>query len=113
MAETTLSAIIDRIQAVLEDTPLDLSKAKDAFSHDSQPNGLLTDTYYLHDAGVQNSVEQSNNAEARIDQIEILLARKVAFDATAALETMEASLRDVERYLVADGPTNGYQATLV
>ena len=110
MADTTLKAIIDRIQAVCEASPLSLSKAKDAFSHDRQPNALLSNTYYLEDGGLVSSVDQGNNAEARIDAIDIHVAKKLAFDGTTALETMETTLLTLERYVLADGLSNSYHA---
>jgi hypothetical protein len=112
MANTTLKAIIDRFQAVCEASASSLKKTKDAFSHDAQPNGLLTGTYYLEDAGISSSVECSNNAEARIDQLTVWIARKVAFDGVTALETMETAINTLERAIVADGPAQGYHARL-
>lgn len=113
MADTTLKAIIDRIQAVCEGAPLSLTKAKDAFSHDRQPNALLTNTYHLEDGGLVSSVDQGNNAEARIDAIDIHVAKKLAFDGTAALEAMETTLLTLERYILADGLSNSYHARSV
>lgn len=113
MAATTLKAIIDRVQAVCEAAPLQLVKAKDAFSHQRQPNGLLTDTYFIEDGGIVSSVEQGNNAEARIDALHVHLARKVAFNGTLALETLETDLLTLERYLLADGPNNSYYPRVV
>lgn len=113
MAATDLNAIIDRVQAVLEASPLSLSKSKDAFSHDRQPNTMVTNSYYLRDAGLASSQDQSSNAEARIDQIEIFVGRKVNFDGTTAMETMQTSLIAIERALVADGPSHSYNARAV
>lgn len=112
MADTTLKAIIDRFQAVCEASPQSLKKAKDAFSHDRQPNGLLTDTYFIQDDGVLSSVEVTNNAEARIDRLTVFLARKVSFDAVTAMESMETSLSRLERAIEADGLSNNYHARL-
>lgn len=113
MAATTLKAIIDRLQAVCEASPLLFTKAKDAFSHQRQPNALLTDTYFIEDGGMVSSLEQGNNAEARIDLLNIQLARKVAFNGTLALENLETDLLTLERYLLADGPTHSYYPRVI
>lgn len=112
MADTTLSAIIDRVQAVVEASPVSLLKSKDAFTHERQPNALLTDTYHLADGGLYTSVDVTSNAEARVDRLQILVARKVTFDSTAAMEAMHATLRAIERALIADGPAHSYNAQL-
>ncbi len=110
MAATTLKAIVDRFQAVLEASPLSLKATRDAFSHDRQPNALLDGTYYIQDDGVAESRPVSNHADVRIDRLTVFLARKLAFDGQTQKETIETTLNTIERYLIADGPANSYHA---
>ena len=108
MGATTLKTIIDTVQALCEASPLSLSKSRDAFSHDRQPNTLLTNTYHIEDDGIVSSTELGANAEARIDALKIHIARKIAFDGVTAFETVQETLLTLERHLLAHGPNHSY-----
>jgi hypothetical protein len=110
MAETTLTAIIDRFQAVLEGTDVGLKKSRLPFSHDRQPNGAIEDRYYIHDDGNLNSQPLGNYKAARIDRLRVAIAKKTAFDGVAQFEAMETLLNTVEREIKADGLSNSYHA---
>ena len=112
MAVTTLKAIIDRFQTILEGSNVNLKPTREPFTHDRQPNTLLTDSYRVADAGLQNTRSITNEKEARIDRIQVFVARKLAFDGQTAAETMHTTLNTIERYIVADGPANSYHASL-
>lgn len=112
MSDTTLKAIIDRFQAVLEASPISLTATRDAFSHDRQPNALLTNTYHVEDDGLQGTQSITNHKEARIDRLTVFVARKLDFAPQTAKETMETLLTTIERYLKADGLSNNYHVNL-
>lgn len=112
MADTTLKAIIDRFEAVLEATPLFLKPTKDAFSHDRQPNTLLDNSYYLEDGGLVSSRPVGNYKAVRVDRLVVFVALKLNFQAQTQKETMTTTLLTIERYLKADGPANSYHAEI-
>lgn len=112
MATLTPTNIIDRFQAVLEATPFSLKKTKEPFSHDSQPNAALNDAYRIEDLGVKTSRSSTNQTAVRVDGFRVWVARKLAFDGQAAVETIETQLVAIERYLKADGRQQGYRPEL-
>lgn len=112
MATLTLLAIVDRFQAVLEAAPFSLKKTKEPFSHDGQPNTALDDAYRLEDLGLRTSRSSTNLTAVRVDGLRVWIARKLAFDGQAAIDTVETQLVAIERYLKADGRQQGYHAEL-
>lgn len=112
MADTTLTAIMQRFQVVLEGHPLYLSQSRDAFSHDTVPNNLLDSSYHVRDGGIADQRPMGNYKAARIDRLVVHLARKVSFEAQDASESLQTLLNTVERYIKADGPNNDYRAEL-
>jgi preprotein translocase subunit SecA len=112
MAATTLKAVIDRFQAVLEGANLNLRKSTDEFSFDQQPNTKLNQVYRVEDAGLSETQTLTNNVDARVDSLSVWLARKATPDAQAERETLETTLLTAERQIVADGPSNNYHASV-
>ena len=113
MADITLTTILGRFQAVLEGPPFFYLPARDAFSHDRQPNSVLDQSYWLEDAGHQQTRPLGNKKAARLDRLTVYLARKLAFQPRSVVDTLESDLLTVERYLKADGPDQGYHVDLV
>lgn len=113
MADTTLTTILQRFQAVLEGPPFFYLPARDAFSHDRQPNSVLDQSYWLEDAGHQQTRPLGNLKAARLDRITVYLARKLAFAPRTTVDTLETDLLTVERYLKDDGPDQSYHVDLV
>ena len=112
MADTTLSTILARFDAVLAAAPLRLKVAKDGFSHDRQPNTLLDGAYYVEDGGLVSSRPCGNYRAARIDRLVVYVAAKLKFDPTTAKRDMESTLLSVERYLKADGLSQSYHVEI-
>lgn len=112
MATTTLSAIHDRFRAVLEADTLALLPARDAFSHDRQPNGLLDRAYCLVDDGVVAQRPLTNYKAARLDRVTVYVARTLKFAPTAVLTDLHDALATIERAIKADGPAHAYHADL-
>jgi hypothetical protein len=112
MAATTLGAILGHVRAVCEGTGLALSPTKDAFTHDRQPNTVLTDAYWVEDGGLGQNLEATANAAVRVDKLTVWIARKVAFDGQAAVDALETTLEALERRILADGLTHAYHARL-
>jgi len=113
MATTTLKAIIDRFQLVIEDEPLSLTQTTQPFTFDVQPNATVDDRYWVEDGGLTESESQTNNAEVRMDTLIVWLASRLKLDGQSAQEAMETRLVTLERYLIADGAANSYMATLI
>ena len=112
MAATTIKAIIDRFQAVIEASPISLTATVQPFSFDTQPATALDDRYWVEDAGLSESQSVTNNAEVRIDRLTVWLALRHTLGGQSQAEALEATLVNVERYIVADGPANSYAATM-
>ena len=112
MAATTLKAIIDRFQAVLEGADLNLKKATEEFSFDLQPNLRINNVYRIEDGGLGETATISNSTDVRMDLLNVWLARKATTDSQKERETLETTINTVERKIIADGPSNNYHATL-
>ena len=112
MAATTIKAIIDRFQAVLEGADLNLKKSQEEFSFDLQPNLRINNVYRIEDAGLAETQTLTNNVDARIDQLHVWLMRKATTDSQAERETLETTINTVEKKILADGPSNNYHATI-
>lgn len=112
MATTTLKAIIDRFQAVLEAAPLSLVATKEPFSHDRQPNAVLNTAYRVEDAGLSDTASVSNGVQVRRDTLRVWVARKVMFAGQTSAESLHDTLVSIERAIKADGASNSYHAEI-
>ncbi len=112
MSATTLAAIQTRFREVLEADPLYLVAARDAFSHDRQPNTLVDDAYCVVDDGVVSQRPTTNYMAARIDRVTVYVARTLKFAAATELTTLHETLNTIERAIKADGPAHSYHADL-
>jgi len=112
MAATTLKAIMDRFQVVLEGEPLLLKATKEPFSHDRSPNTVLDSAYRLEDGGMSVSRPVGANQFVRVDRLTVFLAKKLNFAAQVSVETLETSLNTIERYILDDDADNNYHASV-
>ncbi len=112
MAVTTLKAIVDRFQAVLEGGDLNYKKSTEEFSFDLQPNTRVDTVYRIQDDGLSESSSLTNNVDARVDGLSVWIARKATPDSQAVRETILLALDTIERKIVADGPAQNFHATI-
>ena len=112
MAALTLTDIMTRLETVLEAAPFGLMKTKVPFTHDHQPNETLEDRYTYRDGGMVQSTSMSAMVQARIDRIEVFIARKLAFNGHAQQLALETQLVAIERAFIADGLNEGYHVTV-
>lgn len=112
MAATTLKAIIDRFQAVLEAAPLSLAPTKEPFSHDLSPNTVLDSAYRIKDDGLVRNQPVGANQFVRVDRLTVFIAKKLAFTAQTVAETMETLLNTIERQILADDAAHEYHASV-
>lgn len=103
-----LTEIIDRFQAVMEAAPFSLTESTEPFSFDRQPNGLINNVYRIEDRGLRSSRSATNNVAVRIDSLRVWVARKMAFNGQAAVESVQANLITMERHLKQDARVNGF-----
>lgn len=111
MASHTTDSLMARVRTVLEASPVSLTRARDAFSHDAQPNSVTTNSYWLEDGGNVSSQSVSNYTAVRIDRLTVYVAQKLNFASVEMLEDVEQTLTAIERALVADGPAQSYSVT--
>lgn len=112
MAATTLKAIIDRFQAVLEAAPLSLTATREPFSHDLSPNTVIDSAYRIKDDGLSRSRPVGANQFVRVDRLTIFIAKKLNFAGQTAVETMETLLNTIERQILADDNSHDYHASI-
>ena len=110
MAALTMTQVLARFRVVLEAEPLNLKAANDAFSHNRQPAGVVTDSYYLEDGGIVSNRSVGNYDAVRLDRLTVFVARTIPIaGGAAALSDMETTLTAIERALIADGLNQSYQ----
>lgn len=112
MAVTTLKAIMDRFQVVLEGSPLFLTPTKEPFSHERSPNAVLDTAYRIEDGGLVSSRPVGGSQFVRVDRLTVYLAKKLNFAAQTSVETLETTLNTIERYILADDANNSYHASV-
>lgn len=112
MPAFTVSGLLTRFRTVLEASPLSLSESRDAFSHDRQPNGLLTNVYYVEDAGLLQHRQVTNYDAVRIDRFVVYVTRHLAFDGSTAMNTLEDTLNTINKEIIEDGVAQGYNPNI-
>lgn len=108
MATTTLAAILEAWETVLEAPPRNLRPAQQPFSHDRQPAGLVADSYCLEDGGQVRRDTVTSNQEVRIDRIRLLVAKPIAFAGRSQHRALLTLGDAIYRALVANGRTQGW-----
>ncbi len=112
MANQTITGILERFQAVLEEAPLNLKPTRHPFSHENEANLNISDTYRVIAGGNVHTHEMGNGQQTRIDRVIVTLERPLDFDGYGAQTGLEDLLDTVEAYIYADGTDNGYYPTL-
>lgn len=111
MAALTPTGIINRLQVVMEASPISMVQTREPFSHERQPSGLIQNVYRIEDAGLVSTRPITNRTQARIDAYRVWFTRKMAFAGQTALEAVEDSIVAIERAVIADGLAQGYHVT--
>lgn len=115
MSETTLSAILDRFERVLESPPLSLTKSKVPFNDDKslviEPNNVIDVLFSVSGGEMVSRTSQSNYSEARLDRVIVTLHKAMNFDAYAARRDLADMCDRVVRALIADGPDHSYDVS--
>jgi hypothetical protein len=112
MAATTLSAILERFETVLQDPSLNLERSADPFTDQAVPNALVNTTFRVLAGGLVRETSQSNFSTARVDRVTVTVQRALHFAAYDAQRELQDLLDDIERAIVADGPDQGYMVTV-
>ena len=112
MAATTLSAILERFDTVLQASPLLLLPTSNPFSDAAEPNANVGSYYTLLPAGLVHPDGTSNYSEARIDRITVKVQKPLDFNASRAIRELQDLCDAIERAIIADGPDHFYDATV-
>ncbi len=112
MAATTISAILERIETVLQAEPLVLTRSIDPFTDALTPNTMVDTTFRVVAGGMVRENSQSNYSTARVDRVTVTVAQALKFDGYQAQRDLQDLLDDIERAIIADGPDQGYMVTV-
>lgn len=112
MAATTISAILERFEAVLQSDPLNLTLSVSPFSDEVVPNTLVNETVRVQSGGVVSSRSTSNYQAVRMDRVVVSIQRSLQFEAYQSQRDIQDLLDDIERCIIADGPDHGYMVTV-
>ncbi len=102
MSATTIGAIMQRFQTVLEAAPISLERSGDPFTDTGTPGGMTDRTYRLVHAGLVHSTPMSAGLVVRIERITVTIMRAMQFDGYVAQIDVQDQLDAVERAIVAD-----------
>lgn len=108
MAATTLALIIAAWRTVVEASPLSLVPTVAAFTHDNQPNGTITNAYYIEDGGQVERKSMTNNLEVRVDRLTFWVTKPLNFDSDGQFTAMENLGDSIYKYLLPNARTNGW-----
>ncbi len=115
MADTTISAILSRIETLLTTSSgLGLTLSPDPWSGENIPGTLSNDTVRVRSGGqIGAPVCQSNFASARLDRIVITVTRSLMGEGGPYQAQRDISdvLDDIERAVIADGPDHDYMVS--
>jgi hypothetical protein len=112
MAATTISAILERFESVLQSEPLNLTLSTTPFSDEVVPNTLVNEVCRVQSGGVVSSRSTSNYQALRMDRVSVSIQRALQFEAYQTQRDIQDILDDIERYVIADGPEHGYMVTV-
>jgi hypothetical protein len=101
MAETTISAILDRFATLLEAEPLNLVSAGDPFSDTAIPNVSVGSTYRLMSGGLVRDTQQSNYMSARVERVTVIVQAPLNFDGYQAQRDLQDVCDAIERAVIA------------
>ncbi len=105
---TTSSAILERIETVLQAQPLSLTLAPNPFTDDVVPNTLVAETVRVQSGGIVNDTDVSNYTVLRLERITVTLQRALQFEGYEAQRDLQDLLDRIERAVIADGADHDY-----
>lgn len=109
---TTSSAILERVEMVLQAQPLNLTLAPNPFTDDVVPNTLVSETVRVQSGGIVKDDDISNYTVLRLERITVTLQRALQFEGYEAQRDLQDVLDDIERAVIADGPDHDYMVTV-
>lgn len=109
---TTSSAILERVEMVLQAQPLSLTLAPNPFTDDVVPNTLVAETVRVQSGGIVKDTDVSNYKVLRLERISVTLQRALQFEGYEAQRDLQDVLDDIERAVIADGPDHDYFVTV-
>jgi hypothetical protein len=112
MAAQTISAILERFEAVLSAPPLNLDPSPNPFTDEAVPNLSINDTFRVVAGGLVNDRITSNFQSVRLDRVTVTIARTLDMDGYQAQRDLQDLLDSIERAVIADGTNHGYMASL-
>lgn len=106
MPDTTLQAIVARVNSVLASEPFVFEQAATPFGFELQPNGLIDKTFRVEgEAGpVTGGFRYS---ETRVDRVNVSVARALDDNPTAALDRLTTDATSIVAAVARDGAQNG------
>lgn len=111
MAATTLSAILERFEAVLQAAPLRLTLTRHPYGDKLEANAITDDAVSIQSVGLIGARSQSNYAEARMERITVTLHRALSFSGYQAQRDLSDLCDAVVQALIADGADHDYDVT--
>lgn len=107
-----MSAILERIETVLQADPLNLTLAQNPFTDETVPNTLVAETVRVQSGGTMNDLHQSNNSVARLERVSVIVQRPMQFEAYEAQRDLHDLLDRIERAVINDGDDHSYMASV-
>lgn len=109
---TTSSAILERVETVLQAQPLSLTLSSNPSTDETVPNSLVAETVRVQSGGIVKDTEVSNFTVLRMERITVTTQRASGFEAYESQRDLQDLLDKIERAVIADGPDNNYFATV-
>lgn len=112
MPATTLAAILARFKTVLEASPLSLKVTNDPYGAETIANTATDTAVQIQAGGLVSEKPQGGDQWVRIDRVNVVLFRKMAFDGHDAQNDLQTLLDSIEARVIADGTNNSYEAVV-
>ena len=112
MAALTTAAILERFETVLQAPPCLLQPSANPFTETTVANVNVDTVYKLTANGIISDRITSNFQSVRLERIGVCVYKAMQFDGYQAQREIQDLLDTIERAIVADGPDQGYMATL-
>jgi len=107
-----MGAILTRFETVLQAAPLSLVKAPSPFSDDQVANALVDTSFRVMGGGVVRDEPVSHYQSYRVDRVTVSVMQMLKMDGYDAQRDLEDLCDDIERYVIADGTSQGYSVTV-
>jgi len=111
MAATTVTAILTRLETVLQAPPLGLTLSLTPFSDTTEPNVVMLTLVRVVSGGLVGQRCTSNYSEARMERLTVTVQQPLNFDGYGAQRDLTTLCDAIVRALIADGPAHGYDVT--